>query len=346
MTATAFDSPGKVRRVLDDRLFRVRPAIYWADFGTSISIAWAAFWMAAARSYSPWTAFWLIISSLAFYRGLFFIHELSHIRGEKMRSFRWAWNALCGMVFFLPDITYAIHSAHHLTATYSTRDDPEYLPLRYQKPLQIAAPFILFPFVPWLLMTRFLLAAPVSWIIRGRFRDWLLRSATSLKMNPRFEWNNVTAADRRTVAIEEAGCLFWWTLFLALTLVTRTPRILVIWYLVTYLLLTLNHLRAIVAHGYINRSGERVTYEEQLLDSISITGFSPLASLLAPVGLRYHSLHHMFPTLPYHAMPAAHRQLVEALPPDHLYFRTFVPGLTSAFSQFWRAVRANDVAAG
>jgi hypothetical protein len=35
-----------------------------------------------------------------------------------------------------------------------------------------------------------------------------------------------------------------------------------------------------------------------------------------PLGLRYHALHHLFPSLPYHALGTAHRRLIVALPPD------------------------------
>ena len=39
----------------------------------------------------------------------------------------------------------------------------------------------------------------------------------------------------------------------------------------------------------------------------------------APVGLRYHALHHLFPTLPYHNLKAAHEYLLVHLPPESPY---------------------------
>jgi fatty acid desaturase len=96
----------------------------------------------------------------------------------------------------------------------------------------------------------------------------------------------------------------------------------------------LNHVRSIVAHRYTNDTGGRVSYEEQVKDSVTIAGFSPGAVLLAPVGLRYHALHHLFPSLPYYALGEAHRRLVLKLPPDHVYVRTIVPGVWSAFCEF------------
>jgi len=339
MQAVQFDSLGKVRRVLDDDLFRVKPAIYWLDFAASISVAWIAFWLTLPR-FSPGLparVLWFAISILGFYRALFFVHELIHLRAEKLRTFRWVWNAVCGSMFFLPEFTYLIHNSHHLTATFSTNDDPEYVPLAYQRPFELLAPFIIFPFAPLLMMLRFLVAAPLSWIIGGRFREGLLRYASSLKMNPKFEWKNISADDRRLAVIQEAGCLIWWSLFAAVAFATGELRIIVHWYIVFYCILTVNHVRSMVAHGYTNVTGERVTHEEQLLDSVTITGFSPIAIVLAPVGLRYHSLHHLFPTLPYHSLGKAHKCLVEALPPDHAYRKTLVPNLGTAFRAFLKA---------
>ena len=63
--------------------------------------------------------------------------------------------------------------------------------------------------------------------------------------------------------------------------------------------------------------------------------------ILAPVGLRYHSLHHLFPTLPYHSLGKAHHCLVKVLPADHVYHRTLVPSLTAAFRAFLRTFRSN-----
>jgi fatty acid desaturase len=340
MQAAVFDSPGKVRRILDDDLFRAKAGLYWLDFGISIGLAWTAFAVALGPG-AAWAWAWLALSVLAFYRCLFFIHEITHLRQGKLKVFRWAWNALCGAAFFLPDFTYLIHSAHHGTATFSTEDDPEYVPMAWQKPMELLAPFVIFPFVPLMLMARFLVAAPVSWVVGGNFRNWLLRCASSLKMNPRFEWKNITPDDRRVALSQEVGCILWWVVFGAIGWVGPGFRLLLFWYAVAYCILTLNHIRSIVAHRYTNRTGKRVTYEEQLLDSISITGFSPLASLLAPVGMRYHALHHMFPTLPYHSMQAAHERLVATLPPEHSYFQTFAPGLWPAFRDFFAAVRAN-----
>ncbi len=337
MQVDLFDSPGKLRRLLDDSLFQPSLTIYWLDFGCSIVVAWALFWFGLSRYSRGWfvTSLSIVAASLFFYRALFFIHEISHLKKDRVQAFRWAWNSLCGCAFFLPDFTYLIHSAHHSIHTFSTSEDPEYLPLTYQEPLEVIAPFLIFPLAPIVLMVRFLVLGPVSWFVAGRFRQWLLGYVSSLKMNPGFEWKNIRKQDRRLVVLQETGCIVWWTAFIAVGLSVAGPRLILHWYLVFYTVLTVNHIRAMVAHRYNSNSGEEVGYEDQLLDSITITGFSPVASILAPVGLRYHSLHHLFPTLPYHSLGAAHERLMEVLPPVHTYRKTLVSGVGAAFGAFF-----------
>ena len=80
----------------------------------------------------------------------------------------------------------------------------------------------------------------------------------------------------------------------------------------------------------INRwlsEGKEMTFVEQMLDSVTLDNDSPLAVLLNPVGLRYHATHHLFPSLPYHNMRAAHRRLMERLPADSPYRRTVARNL-------------------
>jgi fatty acid desaturase len=48
------------------------------------------------------------------------------------------------------------------------------------------------------------------------------------------------------------------------------------------------------------------------------------------VGLRYHALHHLLPSVPYHNLGIAHRRLAAVLDPASPYFKanyTGLPGL-------------------
>jgi fatty acid desaturase len=101
-------------------------------------------------------------------------------------------------------------------------------------------------------------------------------------------------------------------------------------YLVFLFWIALNQVRTLAAHAYAS-DGRTWSHVEQVLDSNTFDrGF--LAELWAPLGMRYHALHHLIPPLPYHSLGEAHKRLIERLPADSAYRRTLRPGL-------WHAMR-------
>jgi hypothetical protein len=99
-----------------------------------------------------------------------------------------------------------------------------------------------------------------------------------------------------------------WALFLVATAALYDWRPLAIGMAVVSLTAVLNQLRTLVAHLWVNE-GEPMTVTAQFLDSVTVPPPGPIAELWAPVGLRYHALHHMLPSVPYHSLPEAHRRL-------------------------------------
>ena len=81
------------------------------------------------------------------------------------------------------------------------------------------------------------------------------------------------------------------------------------------------------AHAY-ESDGDPLDRPGQLADSIDTPG-AFWTELWAPVGLRYHALHHYFPGIPYHHLPEAWRRLSSTLAPDALYRQSSSPGLTT-----------------
>ena len=66
---------------------------------------------------------------LALYRGLCFMHEISHLNPRTLPGFERAWNGLIGFPLLLPSFVYSgVHQSHHKLSTYGTLQDPEYLP--------------------------------------------------------------------------------------------------------------------------------------------------------------------------------------------------------------------------
>jgi len=96
--------------------------------------------------------------------------------------------------------------------------------------------------------------------------------------------------------------------------------------------LVLHFARAIVNHGY-GRFHHTTTLEAMVADARNVTGHPVLSELWAPLAVRYHALHHLFPRLPYHSLPAAHVRLLKALPADHVYRTTNSPSFVSALNR-------------
>jgi fatty acid desaturase len=98
-------------------------------------------------------------------------------------------------------------------------------------------------------------------------------------------------------------------------------------YLVFLSWIGLNQLRTLAAHRYGNEPDRSVSYLEQLLDTNTFPRGRWMPELWAPVGLRYHALHHLLPMMPYHSLSEAHARLMSQLPPGSPYHRTVRRGL-------------------
>src|SRR4029078_1565358 len=92
-------------------------------------------------------------------------------------------------------------------------------------------------------------------------------------------------------------------------------------YATGFFIALVNNVRTLGAHRFIN-DGRELTFVEQLLDSVNYSRFSIIAEIWGPVGLRYHALHNLFPSLPYHNLSRAHARLMAELPADSPYRQT------------------------
>ena len=101
----------------------------------------------------------------------------------------------------------------------------------------------------------------------------------------------------------------------------------------------LNQLRTLVAHLWENE-GEPMTVTAQFLDSVNVPPPGPLAEIWAPVGLRYHALHHLMPSMPYHALPEAHRRLHRELGDGSTYQGSNHPGMIFLIGKIARSTMA------
>jgi fatty acid desaturase len=151
-----------------------------------------------------------------------------------------------------------------------------------------------------------------------------------------------THDEERLWRLQEAACFFWLVeIGMALMLGLLSWHWLLHAYMTAITIMTLNALRTLVAHRYLGHGGE-MTFLEQLLDSVNFPNSRLSAWIWAPVGLRFHALHHLFPAMPYHNLDEANRRLMEQLPHDSAYRQTHCRSLPSAIADLVR----NSLAAG
>jgi fatty acid desaturase len=335
----------QVRHIVKD-LLTPNPWIYWTDFLGSMLLGGLCF-VAVQKEFPQSLAVQLLlflISGIFFYRATLFTHELVHQRESKLRVFRIAWNLLCGIPFLIPTFMYYTHVDHHMRSHFGTHHDGEYLPFGTGRPINILLYLVQPFFIPIVAILRFLILPPLCWI-SPRLRRWAQVHASTMVMDPSYIRPLPPPKAVRIFYWQESAC-FLMLLIAAMRLAggATSPRLLLQSYLTGVLVLIINNLRTLGAHRYL--SGRReVTFVEQLLDSINYAEPSLLTPLWAPVGLRYHALHHLCPSLPYHAMAEAHRRLVQQLPADSPYRQTNSPSLWASLRQLWASAKKNYAAA-
>ncbi|MEX1039515.1 MAG: fatty acid desaturase [Pirellulaceae bacterium] len=339
-------SLSEARKIVGE-LFTPKPWVYWTDFCVTWIVAMGAFSSVRQLELFSWQQVaCFVISSLLFYRLAMFIHELVHLRSGTMNAFRFVWNLLVGIPFLMPSFVYYTHLDHHRRKHYGTEHDGEYLSLEHGGRWQIIA-FLLSPLiVPPLAVFRFLVLTPLTWISPA-VRDWVHRHASSMVIDPTYIRPLPTREALRNIRIQETLC-FLWCLGIAIGAMTvgQWPYPMILHaYLTSVFILTINAVRTLGAHRWTNAEGE-MTFLEQLLDTVNYPYRTWITALWGPVGTRYHALHHLFPSLPYHAMPEAHRRLERELPADHVYRQTTETSLIQAIAHLWqRATEAEQASA-
>jgi fatty acid desaturase len=325
----------EARHIVRDQFVR-SPGLYWIDLLLSAGFAWACtvvYYLAPPWSW--WQIAALIMAGIAFYRAGTFMHEIIHMKRGEMRGFKTAWSLMVGIPLLMPWILYRNHGEHHSRIYYGTPGDGEYLPLAVSPPAEILKYLAMIPVLPLLAVLRFGIAGPLSHLHRP-FREWLLEHGTAYVINPYYH-KRLSGKLERHLLLVEWLCFGWILFWVVLTVLGPVSWI---HWLMAWLLLAwsagLNWVRTLAAHGYGN-DGKPMSYAEQVDDSINITGQTWLTSWLFPVGLRYHALHHLFPTLPYHNLGRAHQRLIAELPTDCPYHRVNHQSYFRVIADLWHS---------
>jgi len=143
---------------------------------------------------------------------------------------------------------------------------------------------------------------------------------------------------KRWDAQEAGAAVFVWAVFGAWIAGWIPIEWIAQWCVVVGGMIAVNQVRTLLAHGYEN-DGEPMDAEAQLLDSINLRGWPILSALIAPVGLRFHALHHHLPFIPYHSLGLVHRRLLAELPQNAPYRATVKDGV-GTLRGLWRNAAA------
>ncbi len=315
----------RAARDLTKGLGEAKPAIYWTDMLVSAGVGYAGIATAILSDSTGVKLAAGLVAALALYRALMFIHELTHIHRDALPGFRTAWNLLVGIPMLTPSFMYeGVHTIHHKRTQYGTVDDPEYLPLALMKPWSLPLFVLVAMLLPVALIVRFGLLYPLGLIIPP-LRKFTWERFSSLSINPEFRRKAPEGDFVGRVRWQEAGASLW-AIALVLTAVLYGWQPLATALAILSLAAVLNQLRTLVAHLWENE-GEAMTVTAQFLDSVNVPPPGLAAEIWAPVGLRYHALHHLMPSMPYHDLPEAHRRLARELGTGSTYEGANHPGM-------------------
>ncbi|WP_066796520.1 fatty acid desaturase family protein [Sphingomonas soli] len=355
-TAVAFDAreadatPRKTReRIADDKamlraaaemardLAAHKPLIYWSDLLASVVIGYAALVVAVTTASLGIGLAAGLVSALALYRAVSFIHEISHMKPGAVPGFRLGWNLLVGIPLAVPSFMYEdVHVHHHARMKYGTVEDPEYLPLALMKPWSLPVFVLLAALAPIGLLIRYGVLTPLSLVIPP-LRKAVIERYSGLVINPAYRRRMPTGRFRAEWLAMEAGASIWSIAVIAMVVTGIIPlKMFLIVLAIVSLLTVMNQIRTLVAHLWENE-GETMTVTAQYLDSVNVPPPALLPALWAPVGLRYHALHHLLPSVPYHNLGQAHRRITASLEPDSPYHKASYPGLPGLVGQLARS---------
>ncbi|MFK7766721.1 MAG: fatty acid desaturase [Mariniblastus sp.] len=338
MSAIAKDWIHDARQSINDGpvdFYAIKPVEYWKDLIVCVVVAYTAATLYLSLPFTsvlkyvsfPIAVFWL-------YRASSMVHEVSHLSKKQLGSFKIGWNILLGIPTLFPSTFFSSHHRdHHTGRHYGTSQDPEYI-LNVFTPGTIGGLIFFVAYLsvyPVFVLLRFMLA-PISYL-HPTWREFTLRRLSSFTLNWKYE-RNVNRIDRKVFNIVELTCCLraWMIPFfmlIGMTEWTRFPQM----YLLAISVLFCNQMRFLADHHFESH-GEPMSMSDHIVDSCNYSKNGFLTWLFFPFTIRYHALHHLFPTIPYHNLPAAHQHLTDNLAADSLYHTLDRPG-------WWYTVREN-----
>ena len=203
----------RAARDLTKDLGEAQGRIYWPDMVISAVLGYAGIVVAILTESVAVAVIAGLVASLALYRALMFIHELTHIHKSALPGFRTGWNLMVGIPLLTPSFMYeGVHVIHHKRTQYGTIEDPEYLPLALMKPWSLPLFVIVALLAPIALIIRAAVLVPLGAVIPA-IRKFTWERFSALSINPDFRRKPPTGDFAGRVRWQEAGVFVWsWAL--------------------------------------------------------------------------------------------------------------------------------------
>ncbi|EQC43811.1 fatty acid desaturase [Bacteriovorax sp. Seq25_V] len=310
---------------------KVNPLRFYFTLIHCALIGWGCFLIAGyTDGYLMWINY--LISLVFIYKGTLMIHEVAHFQ-RKVKGLRTTYNILFGFMNNYPAYLYDTHAFHHGRNTFSTKKDPEY---QYVKPdnfLTIIAPIFASVFLPFFQIIRFTII-PIVYLFTGKkFRKYIYTNFSTLVFDLKYQRPLKNDKDLNQMVRNDLMCSLTTIIGLALILTGLLPmKLIPMWFGMVFTASLLNMYRAKFNHVYNNKERASLSWEDHLLDCITVDR-GIFTEIWSPVGLRYHTLHHVMQEIPFHNLKKAHEHLMANLPADHIYRQTVVPNFMGAIKR-------------
>lgn len=280
---------------IDKSFFEADMSIYYRDFAIPMIGFFAGFlWYLNATG--AVAVIPVVMCGFAIHRAGAFVHEITHRqRDPAMEPFRWLWNLTIGAIVLMPAARFfKPHLIHHQTGVFGTKDDPQYLELRHD-PRMMA--FVLFgaPFLMPVLNLVMVCTASLGMNFEEGFERFLRKRGYTMG-------SDVEARYRQGVSWLSRYYLAVFAVYAA-----SLPETLPAMYAIHVVGWTLVTLRIPLEHRMERHYPHATAARDHMLDSFTVE--APLADILQPLGLRFHTAHHLFPGVPYHKLKALHAEL-------------------------------------
>ena len=309
----------KYRELVKDQ-FTPSLRYFFTDFLITYAIMVAAtiYWMVGPQGYQ-WLGY--IVAVFAVYHAFLFVHDNVHLPKKDFAVFTQVWDVMAGSLFMMPTFMYESHMDHHIPKKYGTIKDPEYLVLAGKSPLRLLAFLLEHMFViPIVIYLRMTLGLPIR-LLNKKLSNTLDERVSALVIN--WSYTRAKKLNPGKIIRLEASALVITSALIYLTMIDVVNPVYIgkgIAILIGALFI--NGVRTLAAHRYANYDLRELNETEQLIDSLNYVGPAWIGLLVAPIGLRYHALHHLFPTIPYHNLHKAHNIIMANIDDDDPYHQT------------------------